>query len=118
MENKKRKTLSMAALIVSILPTATLVPVFLKITLPEGVNTVWAGINVASAVAGFVLSGICVRSDETVANGIQTVLRPAIQVRFSGQPKGEMDGSCHRAGTPQRILYRHISPGQAYNAKP
>ena len=65
MENKKRKTLSMAALIVSILPTATLVPVSLKITLPEGVNTVWAGINVASAVAGFVLSGICVRSDES-----------------------------------------------------
>ena len=65
MENKKRKTLSMAALIVSILPTATLVPVFLKIILPEGVNTVWAGVNVASAVAGFVLSGICVRSDES-----------------------------------------------------
>ena len=65
MENKKRKTLSMAALIVSILPAATLVPVFLKITLPEGVNTVWAGVNVASAVAGFILSGICVRSDES-----------------------------------------------------
>ena len=65
MENKKRKTLSMAALIVSILPAATLVPVFLKIILPEGVNTVWAGVNVVSAVAGFVLSGICVRSDES-----------------------------------------------------
>ena len=65
MENKKRKTLSMAALIVSILPAATLVPVFLKITLPERVNTVWAGVNVASAVAGFILSGICVRSDES-----------------------------------------------------
>ena len=65
MENKKRKTLSMAALIVSILPAATLVPVFLKITFPEGVNTVWAGVNVASAVAGFILSGICVRSDES-----------------------------------------------------
>lgn len=65
MENKKRKTLSMAALIISIFPASTLVPVFLKITLPEGVNTVWAGINVASAVAGFVLSGICVRSDES-----------------------------------------------------
>ncbi len=65
MENKKRKTLSMAALIVSILPAATLVPVFLKIILPEGVNTVWAGVNVASVVAGFVLSGICVRSDES-----------------------------------------------------
>ena len=33
-----------------------LVPVFLKITLPEGVNTVWAGVNVANAVAGFILS--------------------------------------------------------------
>ena len=65
MENIKRKTLSMAALIVSILPAATLVPVFLKITLPEGVNTVWAGVNVVSAVLGFVLSGICVRSDES-----------------------------------------------------
>ena len=65
MENKKRKTLSMAALIVSIFPASTLVPVFLKITLPEGVNTVWAGVNVVSAVAGFVLSGICVRSDES-----------------------------------------------------
>ena len=65
MENKKRKTLSMAALIVSILPAATLVPVFLKIILPEGVNTVWAGVNVVSAVAGFVLSGICARSDES-----------------------------------------------------
>ena len=65
MENKKRKTLSMAALIISIFPASTLVPVFLKITFPEGVNTVWAGINVASAVAGFILSGICVRSDES-----------------------------------------------------
>ena len=65
MENKKRKTLSMAALIVSIFPASTLVPVFLKITLPEGVNTVWAGVNVANAVEGFILSGICVRSDES-----------------------------------------------------
>ena len=65
MENKKRKTLRMAALIVSILITVMLVPMLLKMKLPEGVDTVWAGINVASAVAGFVLSGICVRSDES-----------------------------------------------------
>lgn len=65
MENKKRKTLSMAALIISIFPASTLVPVFFKITFPEGVNTVWAGVNVASAVAGFIISGICVRSDES-----------------------------------------------------
>ena len=56
MENKKRKTLSMAALIISIFPASTLVPVFLKITFPEGVNTVWAGV---------IISGICVRSDES-----------------------------------------------------
>ena len=43
MENKKMKTLSMAALIVSILPLATLIPVFLKITLSDGVRTAWAG---------------------------------------------------------------------------
>jgi len=69
MENKKRKTLSEVALIVSIIPLATLIPVFLKITLPEvvccdKVSTVWAGVNVASAVAGLILSGVCVRSDE------------------------------------------------------
>ena len=38
MENKKLKTVSRASLIVSILPLATLIPVFLKITLPEGVS--------------------------------------------------------------------------------
>lgn len=65
MQNKKLKTLSIVALIVSVLPLATLVPVFLKITLSEGVSTVWAGVNVASAVAGLILSGICVRSDES-----------------------------------------------------
>ena len=65
MENKKLKTLSIVALIVSVLPLATLVPVFLKITLSEGVSTAWAGVNVASAVAGLILSGICVRSDES-----------------------------------------------------
>ena len=43
MENKNMKTLSMAALIVSILPVATLIPVFLKITLSDGVRTAWAG---------------------------------------------------------------------------
>ncbi len=65
MENKKRKTLSIVALIVSILPLATLVPVFLKTTLPEGVSTVWAGVNVASVMAGLILSVVCVRSDES-----------------------------------------------------
>ena len=40
MENKKLKTLSLVSLMISILPAAALVPVFLKITLPERINTV------------------------------------------------------------------------------
>ena len=56
MENKKLKTLSMVALIVSILPLATLVPAFLKITLSDGVRTAWAGTNIA-----FVLLGLLCR---------------------------------------------------------
>lgn len=65
MENKKLKTLSLVSLIISIIPAATLIPVFLKITLPEGVSTVWAGVNIASAVVGLILSIVCVRSEES-----------------------------------------------------
>jgi len=65
MEKKKLKTLSTVSLIISVLPLATLIPVSLKIMLPEGVNTVWAGGNVACAVAGLLLSIVCVKSDES-----------------------------------------------------
>lgn len=65
MENKKLKTLSLVSLIISIIPAATLIPVFLKLTLPEGVNTVWAGVNIASAVLGLILSIICVKNEES-----------------------------------------------------
>lgn len=65
MENKKLKTLSLVSLMTSIIPAATLIPVFLKITLPEGVSTVWAGVNIASAVVGLILSIVCVRSEES-----------------------------------------------------
>ncbi len=65
MEKKKLKTLSIVSLIISVFPLATLIPVFLKITLPEGVNTVWAGGNVVCAVAGLILSIVCVKSDES-----------------------------------------------------
>lgn len=63
MEKRKRKALSMVALIVSILPLITLIPAFLGITLPEGVNMVWAGVNLVCVVIGLILSIICVRSD-------------------------------------------------------
>lgn len=65
MENKKLKTLSMVALIVSILPLATFVPAFLKITLSDGVRTIWAGANIAFVLLGLLLSVICVRNEES-----------------------------------------------------
>ena len=65
MENKKLKKLSIAALIVSVFPLTTLVPVFLKFTLPESVNSAWAGMNVACVVVGLILSIVCVKSEES-----------------------------------------------------
>lgn len=65
MKNKKLKTLSMVSLIISVLPLATLIPVFLKISLPEGVRTAWSGVNIACVVAGLILSIVCVKSDES-----------------------------------------------------
>lgn len=65
MENKKLKTLSLVSLIISIIPAVTLIPVFLKITLPEGVSTVWACVNIASAVVGLILSIVCVKNEES-----------------------------------------------------
>ena len=65
MENKKLKTTSLVSLIISVIPVATLIPVFLKVTLPEGVSTVWAGVNIASAVVGLILSIVCVKSEES-----------------------------------------------------
>ena len=62
---KKLQKLSLAALTVSLLPLATLVPVFLKITLPDGVRTVWAICNIVLALAGLLLSVICVKSEES-----------------------------------------------------
>ena len=65
MECKKLRTLSKISLVISVLPLATLIPVFLKLTLPEGVSTAWAGVNIACVVAGLILSIICVRSNES-----------------------------------------------------
>ena len=65
MECKKLKTLSRISLVISVLPLATLIPVFLKLTLPEGVSTAWAGVNIACVAAGLILSIICVRSNES-----------------------------------------------------
>jgi len=62
---KKLQKLSLAALIVSLLPMVTLVPVFFKVTLPDGVRSVWAIVNIAAALVGLLLSVICVKSEES-----------------------------------------------------
>ena len=83
---KKLQKLSLAALIVSLLPLATLVPVFLKITLPDGVRTVWAICNIILATAGLLLSVICVKSEESrsAVNIISTVISVALVLMMVG----------------------------------
>ena len=76
MECKKLKTLSKVSLVISVLPLATLIPVFLKLTLPEGVSTDWAGANIVCAVAGLILSIICVSRMESrsLVNIMSTII--------------------------------------------
>ena len=62
---RKLQKVSLAALIISLLPLLTLVPVFLNITLPDGVRTVWAAVNIALALAGLLLSLIRVKSEKS-----------------------------------------------------
>lgn len=76
MENKKLKPLSVAALVVSVLPLATLIPSLLKITLTDGVRSMWAGANVLFVVLGLVLSIICVRKKDS--RSIINILSTAI----------------------------------------
>lgn len=76
MENRKLKPLSVAALIVSVLPLATLIPSFLKITLSDGVRSMWAGANILFVVLGLVLSIICVRNNDS--RSIINILSTAI----------------------------------------
>lgn len=76
MENKKLKPLSVAALVVSVLPLVTLIPSLLKITLTDGVRSMWAGANVLFVVLGLVLSIICVRKKDS--RSIINILSTAI----------------------------------------
>jgi len=83
---KKLQKLSLAALIVSLLPLATLVPVFLKITLPDGVRMVWAICNIVLALAGLLLSVICVKSEESrsAVNIMSTIISVALVLMMLG----------------------------------
>ena len=76
MENKKLQKLSAAALIISILPLMTFIPVLLHITLTDGVRSIWAGANILSVFAGLILSIICVKSRDSrsVINIVSTII--------------------------------------------
>ena len=83
---KKLQKLSLAALAVSLLPLAALVPVFLKVTLPDGVRTVWAVCNVVLALAGLLLSIICVKSGESrsIINVASTIISAVLVLMMLG----------------------------------
>ena len=83
---KKLQKLSLAALIVSLLPLATLVPVFLKITLPDGVRMVWAACHIVLALAGLLLSVICVKSEESRSgiNIMSTIISVVLALMMLG----------------------------------
>lgn len=64
MGNKNVKQISTVALIISILPIFTLIPVFLDMSLPEGLRHTWAGFNMVCVFLGFVLSIIGIRRNK------------------------------------------------------
>ena len=76
MEKKKFQSVSIAALIVSILPLATLIPSFLHLSLADGIRTVWAGANIVFVLLGLILSVVCVRNRESrsVINIVSTAI--------------------------------------------
>ena len=83
---KKLQKLSLAALIVSLLPLATLVPVFLEIALPDGARTVWAVCNIVLVLSGLLLSVICVKSEESrsAVNIMSSVISVALVLMMLG----------------------------------
>lgn len=60
----KTSTLNKATILLSILPFATLIPVFLHVTLPDTIRTVWAVVNLLLVLVSFVLSMFQVRNKE------------------------------------------------------
>ena len=76
MEKKKLQNISIIALIISILPFATLIPAFLLFLMPDGIRTVWSGINIACVITGLCLSIICVKNNESrsLINIISTII--------------------------------------------
>lgn len=65
MENKKLQKLNVAALVISVFPLATLVPILFQITLTDGVRSMWAGINIFSIFVGLILSIVYVKNRDS-----------------------------------------------------
>lgn len=86
MKTTKLKTLSMAALIISAFPLTTLIPVFLKIVLPEGLSMAWAGMNIVCVLIGLFLSIVCVKNNESrsVVSIISTVISTLLALMILG----------------------------------
>ena len=76
MENKRLQRLSVAALIVSILPLATFVPTLFNMVLTNNIRSIWAVVNIFSVFWGLVLSIICVKSRDSrsMINIVSTVI--------------------------------------------
>ena len=76
MEKKKLQSISIAALIVSLLPLVALVPSLLHLSLSDGVRTAWAGANIVFVLLGLILSVVCVRSKESrsIINIVSTAI--------------------------------------------
>lgn len=76
MENKRLQKLSVATLIISVLPLATFIPILFHITLTDGVRSIWAGVNIFSVFVGLILSIICVKSRDSrnMVNIISTII--------------------------------------------
>ncbi len=69
--------MSIIAFIISVIPFVTLILVFLKIVLPDGLRTVWSGANIVCVIIGLCLSIICVKnskSSNTFKDGSQDFL--------------------------------------------
>lgn len=76
MENKRLQKLSVAALIISILPLATFIPLLFNMVLADNVRSIWAVVNIFSVFVGLIFSVICVknRDSQSVINIISTVI--------------------------------------------
>ena len=86
MEKKKLQTVSMIASVISMAPFATLIPVFLKIVLPDGLRTAWSGVNIACVIIGLCLSIICVKNNESrsMLNIISTIISSLLLLLIVG----------------------------------